>query len=428
MSVKLGKLSRSVSIIGVGCTPFTDIMTHPKTKGLTEGELFGWAALEAMNDAGVEAKDVDMYFHGQGSAAQFSDYITPNAQVANWFGMRGKAAVHHSEACCTGYLALDLAVNAVASGKHNIVLSGCIEITGSVAAPGKPAHMRRPISFLDIMAGMPTLYDRAYTRQLEAGLSNAIDDVAADYCRQYGLTDDQMDDVLNALAINHRRSSARNPLALHQKEYKETAKEAGFDDPMKYLKSDSFNPRMGEYLRASGFEARCDGAGAVIVCPTEMAKQFKQQPIEVLGIGTALLEGSQPHLEKRATAEAIRQVYELTGVKPAEIDLLMANDFFITSGLLAAELSGYIPAGEGWKYILDGRTSYDGDKPINSNGGRTAFGHAFAASGLADCYEAVKQMRRQCGDHQVRKLPETVMLRGFGGGQNLTAGIIRTVQ
>jgi acetyl-CoA C-acetyltransferase len=159
-----------------------------------------------------------------------------------------------------------------------------------------------------------------------------------------------------------------------------------------------------------------------------MAKQFKQQPIEVLGIGTSLLEGSQPHLEKRGTAEAIRQVYELTGVKPAEIDLLMANDFVITSGLLAAELSGYIPAGEGWKYILEGRTSYDGDKPINSNGGRTAFGHAFAASGLADCYEAVKQMRRQCGDHQVRKLPETVMLRGFGGGQNLTAGIIRTVQ
>ena len=65
MSVKLGKLSRSVSIIGVGCTPFTDIMTNPKTNGLTEGELFGWAALEAMKDAGVEAKDVDMYFHGQ---------------------------------------------------------------------------------------------------------------------------------------------------------------------------------------------------------------------------------------------------------------------------------------------------------------------------------------------------------------------------
>ena len=40
MSVKLGKHSRSVSIIGVGCTPFSDVLTDPKVQGLTEGELF----------------------------------------------------------------------------------------------------------------------------------------------------------------------------------------------------------------------------------------------------------------------------------------------------------------------------------------------------------------------------------------------------
>ncbi len=427
MSTKLGKLSRSVSIIGVGCTPFRETMMSPETQGITEGELFGWAALEAMADAGVESKDIGMYFHGQASPAQFSDYVTPNMQVADWFGMRGKPSVHHSQACCSGYIALDLAVNAVASGKHNMVLSGAVEITGSVPAPGKPAHMRNPISFQEIMAALPMIYDRAYTRSLEAGLTSALDDVASNYCRQYGLTHEQMDDVLNALAVSHRRSSAINPLALHQKEYKDSAKEAGFEDVMAYMKS-PFNPMISECLRASGFEARCDGAAAVIVCPTEMAKNFKQQPIEVLGIGAAALEGSQIHLEKRATEEAIRQVYELTGVQPAEIDLLMANDFVITSGLLAGELSGYLPPGEGWQYILDGRTAFDGDKPINSNGGRTAFGHAFAASGLADCFEAVRQMRGQCDAHQIKKLPETVMLRGFGGGQNVTAGILRTVQ
>jgi acetyl-CoA acetyltransferase len=427
MGVKLGKLSRSVSIIGVGCTPFTDVLTDPNVQGMTEGELFGWAALQAMQDAGVEARDIDFYFHGQTVPQTQSDYVTANMQVADWFGMRGKASAHHSEACCTGYLALDMAVKAVASGTHNIVLSGCIEITGSGPVRGLPAHVRRPLSMEDALSGLVMIYDRAYTRSLEAGLSCALDVVAADYCMEYGLTDEQMDDVLNALAISHRRSSARNPLALHQKEYREIAREAGFDDPMEYLRS-PYNPMFSEYLRASGFEARCDGAAAVIVCPTEMAKQFKQQPVEVLGVGTAALEGSQPHLEKRATTEAIRQVYELTGVKPAEIDLLMANDFVITSGLLAAELSGYIPPGEAWKVILDGRTSFDGDKPINSNGGRTAFGHAASASGLADCFEAVKQMRGQCGAHQVRRLPETVMLRGFGGGQNLSAGILRTVQ
>ena len=45
--------SRSVSIIGVGCTPFMYTVDHEETNGLTEGELFGYAALKAMEDAGV---------------------------------------------------------------------------------------------------------------------------------------------------------------------------------------------------------------------------------------------------------------------------------------------------------------------------------------------------------------------------------------
>lgn len=37
------------------------------------------------------------------------------------------------------------------------------------------------------------------------------------------------------------------------------------------------------------------------------------------------------------------------------------------------------------------------------------------------------QMRGQAGDHQVKKLPKTTMLRGFGGGQNVRVAILRTV-
>jgi acetyl-CoA C-acetyltransferase len=51
--IKLGKYSRSVSIIGVGCTPFKNILKEPDMTGLTEGEFFGYAVLEAMEDAGI---------------------------------------------------------------------------------------------------------------------------------------------------------------------------------------------------------------------------------------------------------------------------------------------------------------------------------------------------------------------------------------
>jgi acetyl-CoA C-acetyltransferase len=39
-------------------------VNNPETDGLTEGEMFGYAALKAMEDAGITAKDVDFYFHG----------------------------------------------------------------------------------------------------------------------------------------------------------------------------------------------------------------------------------------------------------------------------------------------------------------------------------------------------------------------------
>ena len=112
--VKLGKNMRSVSIVGVGCTPFKDFEDHPETQGIGEGEAFGYAALEAIADAGLEPRDVDFFYHGAANPYLINDCITPNMQVADWFGMRAKASVHHSEACCTGYVALEQAVMAVA--------------------------------------------------------------------------------------------------------------------------------------------------------------------------------------------------------------------------------------------------------------------------------------------------------------------------
>ena len=109
-----------------------------------------------------------------------------------------------------------------------------------------------------------------------------------------------------------------------------------------------------------------------------------------------------------------------------DMDLLLVNDFIGSSAFLAAEEVGYLPKGEGWKYVLDGRIAYDGDKPMNTNGGRTSYGHAFAASGMADVFEAVTQMRGEAGERQVKKLPKHTFLRGFGGAQNVRAIILES--
>ena len=422
---KLGKYQRSVSIIGIGISPFCDIGDDPELSGLTEGEYFGHAALMAMADAGLEPRDIDYFYHGAANPKFFNFAATPNMQVAEWFGMRGKGSVHHSEACCSGYVGLEEAVKDVASGAHDIVLTGCAEMACGMWLPGRPAHMRRKITTDDVIPDLEAIMDRAYTRALGGGHIGQ-DDWMDLYKNENGLTDEQVDEVLNTMSYHGRRAASKNPNAMLRTPFEEIAKQFGYDDPMEYLRS-PFNPKTTQYLRVTGNAPSADGAACVIVCPTEMAHKFRQKPIEVLGIGASALELMRPHNEKEITKEAARQVYELTGLTPEDIDLLFVNDFVLASQLCAAEEVGYLPKGEGWKWVLEGRTAFDGDRPINPHGGRTSYGHAYGASGMADVYEAVLQLRGQAGEIQVKNNPKTAMLRGFGGGQNCRIPILKVV-
>ncbi len=424
---KLGQYQRGVSIIGVGCTRWMRILDDPETEGLTENELFGYAALEAMKDAGVTGKDVQYYFHGGAMPITTSDYLTANVQVGDWFGMRGSGSMAHSEACCTGYMALDIAVSAVASGKYDMVLTGAVDMGDTLYIQDKPAHMRRRQSVADFMPTVKRCWDRAYGRDIGGGMYTGFDDFCSEYLQRYDVSEDELDEAINCAAIANRYNASHNPLALHQTTWEEVAAEEGFDSADEYLKS-FYNPKMSEFLRASGAEERCEGAAAVIVCPTELAYKYTDHPIEVLGTGNSVLNCIHPHWERMATEEATRQVYELTGVKPEDIDILYVNDFYINSQLLAAEVTGYLPEGEGWKYLKAGKTKFDGEKPINPGGGRTGFGHAHGASGMADVVDACRQLRGEAGDHQVKNDPKYAFLRGFGGGQNCAATILKKME
>lgn len=423
-NVKLGKNMRSVSIVGIGATPFFNGMTNSQYKGLTNGELFGYAALDAMKDAHIEPRDVQYFFHGSANPYILNKAVTPNLQVADWFGMRGKGSISHSEGCCTGYIALEEAVFAVASGQYEIVLSGCSEQGTSMPDGNNPAHIRTPLTTEVIFPDLDSIFDAAYGRFLGGGPGMNHDDWINFYAKENGLSAEQIDDVLNHQAYHFRRAAELCPRAIKRTPYDVIAKEAGYDDVWEYMKS-PYNPKMTQYLRTSSDSCVADGAACCIVVPTEIAHRFTDKPIEVLATGASVLDAIVPHLEKKATAEAARQVFEATGLTADDMDLIFANDFIGSSAFLAAEEIGYLPKGEGWKYALDGRLAFDGDKPMNTNGGRTSYGHAFAASGMADIFEAVTQMRGEAGERQIKKLPKHIFLRGFGGAQNVRATILR---
>lgn len=427
--VKLGKNARSVSIVGVGCTPFKDFEEHPETQGIGEGEAFGYAALEAIADAGLEPRDIDYYYHGAANPYLINDCITPNMQVADWFGCRSIGSVHHSEACCTGYVALEQAVMAVASGTYDVVLSGAVDLASTLPVEHQPSHKRQDFPLSVMIPSLDKIYDRAYGRPLDGAFGVSFDNWINEYTMTYDIDPDKIDDALNGLTKSLRRGAVKNPLGWFEKTVEEEAAENGFDSADEYLKS-MYNPKVTQYLRVTGFEKKCDGAAAIVVMPTEKAQAMgvPHTPVEVLGTGASAVEAGLLHNEHWATEIAAKQVYDLTGVKPDEIDLFMCNDFFLASEICSAEECGYIPRGEAWQYAIDGRTAYDGDKPINPHGGRCNFGHAHGASGIADIVEAVKQMRGEAGETQMQKRPDTTFLRGFGGSQNVRCQILRAVR
>ena len=297
-------------------------------------------------------------------------------------------------------------------------------MSGGLPVQGKPAHIRTPITLEELMPDVEAIMDRAYTRALGGGHIGQ-DDWIDLYKRTYGLTDDEVDEVLNTMSYNGRRAAALNPRALYREPFDDIPAKYGMT-AMEYLKS-PYNPKTTQYLRVTGNAPSADGAACAIVCPFDMAHKFKQKPVQVLGIGSSCLELMRPHNEMEITKEAARQAYEVTGLKPDDIDLLLVNDFVLPSQLLAAEEVGYLPRGEGWKWVLEGRTAFDGDKPINPHGGRTSYGHAYGASGMADVFEAVLQLRGQAKERQVKNNPKTAMLRGFGGGQNCCIPILRAM-
>ena len=423
-NVKLGKPMRSVSIVGIGATPFFNGVNNPTYKGLTNGELFAHASLDAMKDANVLPRDVQFFFHGSANPYILNKCITPNIQMAEWLGMRGKGSTSHSEGCCTGYIALEEAVMAVASGMYDIVLTGACDQGTGMPLGNTPDHMRTALTTDVLFPDLDSIFDRAYNRYLGGGAGMNHDDWINFYAKENNMTPEQIDDILSHQAYHFRRAAALCPRAARRTEFDVLAKEAGYDDVWEYMRS-PHNPKMTQYLRTASDSCVSDGAAACIVVPTEIAHLFTDKPVEVLGIGASVLDAIHPHLEKYATAEAARQVFEQTGLTADDMDLLLVNDFIGSSAFLAAEEIGYLPKGEGWKYVMDGRIAYDGDKPMNTNGGRTSYGHAFAASGMADVFEAVTQMRGEAGERQVKKLPKYAFLRGFGGAQNVRCIILK---
>jgi acetyl-CoA acyltransferase len=104
----------------------------------------------------------------------------------------------------------------------------------------------------------------------------------------------------------------------------------------------------------------------------------------------------------------------MAGLGPGDIDLAELHDATAWAELHQTEVMGFCPEGEGGPFAESGATRIGGSKPINSSGGLECRGHPIGASGLAQIFELVNQLRGDAGRRQVQNA--RIGLAENGGG------------
>jgi acetyl-CoA acetyltransferase len=158
-----------------------------------------------------------------------------------------------------------------------------------------------------------------------------------------------------------------------------------------------------------------NGGVAVVVSAAERARDMKQPPAYVWGMGqghhaTLNRAGWDPDV-KSAAAIAKESAFKMAGIELSEIDVCELYDCYTYTVLVTLEDYGFCKKGEGGAFVADGRLGPGGSLPTNTGGGQLS---GYYMWGMTPLSEGVIQARGQGGERQAPK-HDFVLVSGNGG-------------
>jgi acetyl-CoA C-acetyltransferase len=357
---------RSVSVIGIGSTPY----------GVLEGQTLKALAVEASNqaiaDAGIDRKEIDAFYVGNFISGLLLGQETIAPQLGDLLGLRKDIAATTVEgACCSGGIALRHGYFLIATGQTDIVLVTGVE---------KMTHA----STAKNTEGLASAMDHD-TSEGKSGLTFAgfFALIAHRHMHEFGTTAEHLGHV----SVKNRKNGVNNPRARFRSEVS--------------LEKVTAERLISDPLRLYDCCPIADGSSALVLCATDMAKNFTDQPIEIIGsaqtTGYNSLYNTPSATFLDASAIAGKQAYEMAGLKPKDIDVVELHDCFTIAEIVDSEDLGLLPKGQGGFAVAEGLTQVGGKIPINPSGGLLSKGHPVGSTGVGQAYEIVRQLR---GDHE----------------------------
>ncbi|WP_435063821.1 thiolase C-terminal domain-containing protein [Halobaculum sp. EA56] len=355
-----------VAIIGASMTRFGE-------RDAWIRELLAEAGQACLADAGVPADAVEHLYVSNMASGEFEGQTgVPNALAHDLQAVPAYTA-RVDQTSSSGGAGIYAAWQSVASGASDMTL-----LVG-----GEKMTHRTTAEATDVIASLthPCEYKHGLTLPSFAGLT----------ARLYLDTYDAPRESLGKVAVKNHRNGVDNPHAQFRKEV----------DLETVLES----PIVADPLRLYDFCPITDGSAALLLCPASVAEEHADEYVRISGIGGAtdthvVHERADP-TTMRGVVESSDRAYEMADLSPEDVDVAELHDMFTILEFLQFEDLGFAEKGEGWKAVEEGRTARDGDLPINTSGGLKSKGHPLGASGVAQAYEVVQQLRGNAGKRQV---------------------------
>jgi acetyl-CoA acetyltransferase len=371
---------RNEAIVGVGHSQIGEL------PGSTALSLMADASAAAIEDAGLSPADVDgVIVRGPDDAYCFQQMLGER------LGIKAGFATSLDNGGASQALGVALACFAIEAGLADTVLCGYARnawartrVKGSrQGSMAQAASGERQREFRDPFG----YFGEAATHALGAQRHMAL----------YGTTKEQLGEV----AISFRTHAGRNPNAQKRSPL----------DMRQYLDAMPIADPFGMF----DCSLRTDAGAAVIVTSMERAKDLRQRPVRVRGIGSHNnLNGwvNDENMIHTAAVQSGEKAYRMAGVEPADIDTAQLYDCFTYMVVAQLEDYGFCAKGEGGAFVASGALDLGGQIPTNTSGGQLSEGHV---EGMLQIVEGVRQLRRVYDVDRQVKDAQLALISGHGG-------------
>lgn len=383
-------MTKNVAIVGYGRTPYS--RKKPGEPVFNVDEYIAWAADLALRRAGMSKNDFD----GQGlgvSHAEVAHTVNWSAATAENLGISPQILLRGDQGGCS---ATSMLIRASALIKQGVV--------DRVLVVGADT----PLSMPSLAPGLPLSPERTrgvyWDFQGPFGLMGATAQFALvlqRYMHKYKVTPEQ----LGKVAVSNRYHASLNPGAIYRTPF--TLEE--------YLES----RMLSDPIRLFDCVPIVNGGVAYIVTSEETARTLTDKPVYLRGFGEVNnyyhKSRTFPDITTTGFAQSAPQAMAMAGVTHDDIQCFQPYDDYPFIAMMTIEDWGFCKKGEGGSFIEEHDLHFDGDFPLNTDGGQLSGGQPGGANGgFMPLIEAVTQLRGEADDRQIEDITIGAVT-GFGG-------------